>query len=87
MWKKRRGVGEHDALFKKYREWMLANNYRPTGAANFKKAVKRIFPKSYEKRERVGLRQMTAFYNIMVMSDLPTGVQGVQTQYIPIYKT
>ena len=67
-----------DALFKDYRRWMLESNYRPTGAANFKKAVKRIFPKSYEKRERVGLRQMTVFYNIKVMSDLPTGVQAVQ---------
>ena len=67
-----------DALFKDYRRWMLESNYRPTGAANFKRAVKRIFPKSYEKRERVGLRQMTVFYNIKVMSDLPTGVQAVQ---------
>ena len=73
-----------DALFKKYKDWMLANNYRPTGAANFKRAVKRIFPKSYEKRERVGLRQMTVFYNIKVMSDLPTGVQAVQTSYTPL---
>ena len=66
-----------DALFKKYKDWLLANNYRPIGAGTFKRAVKRIFPKSYEKRERVGLRQMTVFYNIKAISELPSGVQAV----------
>ena len=73
-----------DQLFKDYKKWMLENNYRPTGAATFKKAVKRIFPKSYEKRERVGTRQITFFCNIRVISDLKFGVQAVQTQYIPL---
>ena len=53
-----------------YKDWMLASNYRPTGAANFKRVVKRIFPKSYEKRERVGTRQMTVFYNLKLINQL-----------------
>ena len=50
-----------DALYKKYKEWMLKNSYHPTGAANFKKAVKRIFSKSREDRQRTMAGRMTVF--------------------------
>ena len=46
------------------------NAIRPTGAANFKKAVKRIFPKSREERKRIDGRQLTVFYNIHEISNL-----------------
>ena len=59
-----------DQLFKKYQAWMLENNYRPTGAANFKKAVKRVFPRSLVDRSREGIRRVTIYRNIRTISEL-----------------
>ena len=71
-------------LYEQYRVWVRENGYHPVGAGNFKNAVKRVFPKSYEKRERVGTHQITFFCNIRNISDLKFGVQAVQTAYTPL---
>ena len=58
-----------DELFKVYREWMLNNGYRAVGAANFKKAVKRLYPDSFDDNRRVDGQRMRRYWNFRMKPD------------------
>jgi len=53
-----------DNLYKQYRDWATNNGYRALGAANFKKAVKTIYPKSYTEKRRTESGNILVFGNI-----------------------
>ena len=59
-----------DNLYKQYREWAQNNGYRAFGAANFKKAVKAFYPKSYEENKRTESGRLRVFHNIRIINNL-----------------
>ena len=59
-----------DKLYKQYREWVENNGYRPVGAANFKRAVKLVYPRSYEDRKQTQDRKIAILQNIRTINML-----------------
>ena len=57
-------------LYNEYKRWMRRNGYHHLGARNFKIAVKRVFPKSYEDRQRIGINRMMTLHNIKMINIL-----------------
>ena len=57
-------------LYSEYKRWMRRNGYRPLGAGNFKIAVKRVFPKAYEDRQRIAYSRKVTLHNIKMTSIL-----------------
>ncbi len=53
-----------DQLYKWYKEWTRDNGYHSVGAANFKRAVKNIYPKSFETRTDTPKGRINTFQNI-----------------------
>lgn len=64
------GWTSSDNLYKQYREWTLNNGYRAVGAANFKKAVKTLYPKSREENKRTDSGRLRVFCNIRTVNNL-----------------
>ena len=58
-----------DELFKSYRGWMLDNGYRAVGAANFKRAVWRLYPDAFEDNRRIDGQRIRRFWNFRVKTD------------------
>lgn len=59
-----------DNLYRRYKEWAMNNGYRGVGAANFKKAVKTIYPKSYTEKKRTEDGNILVFCNIRNINNL-----------------
>lgn len=64
------GWTSSDSLYKQYREWTLNNGYRAVGAANFKKAVKNLYPKSRDENKRTESGRFRVFCNIRTVNNL-----------------
>ena len=64
------GWTSSDNLYKQYKEWTLNNGYRAVGAANFKKAVKAIYPQSLTDRQQTINGKINIFRNIRIINNL-----------------
>ena len=64
------GWTSSDNLYKQYREWALNNGYHAVGAANFKKAVKNLYPKSRDENKRTESGRFRVFCNIRTVNNL-----------------
>ncbi|WP_294436274.1 phage/plasmid primase, P4 family [uncultured Victivallis sp.] len=64
------GWTSSDNLYKQYREWTLNNGYRAVGAANFKKAVKALYPQSMTDRQQTTSGKINIFRNMRIINKL-----------------